>query len=208
MTAEDLYDFRFLADAQISPDGVRIAYVVRTIDREKNTYRSSIWSIPFDGSAPGTRLTAGPGQDALPRWSPDGRLLAFLSDRSAKADDPKKRKPKNVFVLSLDGGEARQLTTGEDDCADIAWSPDGARLAFTRRDAKSADAEDDGIRVWDRLRYKTDEGFLLDGRRRHVWIVEVASGDARRLTEGDWDDQQPAWSPAARSPAPPTGAIS
>src|SRR5438093_8867495 len=131
MTAEDLYDFRFLADAQISPDGVRIAYVVRTIDREKNTYRSSIWSIPFDGSAPGTRLTAGPGQDALPRWSPDGRLLAFLSDRSAKTDDPKNRKPKNVFVLSLDGGEARQLTTGEDDCADIAWSPNGARLAFT-----------------------------------------------------------------------------
>jgi dipeptidyl aminopeptidase/acylaminoacyl peptidase len=194
MTAEDLYDFRFVADAQISPDGARIAYVVRTIDREKNTYRSGIWHVPFEGGA-ATRLTAGPGQDALPRWSPDGRSLAFASDRAATSDDPKKRKPKNVFVLSLDSGEARQLTTGDDDCAELVWSPDGTRLAFTRRDAKPKDAKDDEIRVWDRLRYKTDEGFLLDGRRKHVWVVEVASGDTRRLTDGDWDDSAPSWSP-------------
>jgi len=194
MTAEDLYDFRFVADAQISPDGKRVAYVVRTVDREKNTYRSGIWLVPFEGGA-GTRLTAGPGQDALPRWSPDGRSLAFASDRAATSDDPKKRKPKNVFVLSLDGGEARQLTTGEEDCGELAWSPDGKRLAFTRKDAKPKDAKDDDIRVWDKLRYKTDEGFLLDGRRKRVWIIDVGSGEARRLTDGDWDDGAPSWSP-------------
>ena len=194
MTAEDLYDFRFVADAQISPDGKRVAYVVRTVDREKNTYRSGIWLVPFEGGA-GTRLTAGPGQDALPRWSPDGRSLAFASDRAATSDDPKKRKPKNIFVLSLDGGEARQLTTGEEDCGELAWSPDGKRLAFTRKDAKPKDAKDDDIRVWDKLRYKTDEGFLLDGRRKRVWIIDVGSGEARRLTDGDWDDTAPSWSP-------------
>src|SRR5713101_3667234 len=96
MTAEDLYDFRFLADAQISPDGSRVAYVVRTIDREANTYRSAIWIVPFDGSATGTRLTYGTGQDALPRWSPDGHWLAFVSDRAAPAGDGKKRKPKSL----------------------------------------------------------------------------------------------------------------
>jgi dipeptidyl aminopeptidase/acylaminoacyl peptidase len=194
MTSEDLYDFCFLADAQISPDGTRVAYVVRTIDREANGYRSSIWIVPFDGSSPGMRLTYGTGQDALPRWSPDGRSIAFVSDRNAVANDPKKRKPKNLFVLSLDGGEARQLTTGEDDCGDVTWSPEGARLAFTRRDAKVDEAADDGIRVYDRLRYKTDEGFLLDGRRRHVWVVDQ-SGAARKVTDGDWDDLQPSWSP-------------
>jgi dipeptidyl aminopeptidase/acylaminoacyl peptidase len=195
MTSEDLYDFRFLADAQISPDGSRVAYVVRTIDREANTYRSAIWTVPFDGSATGVRLTYGTGQDALPRWSPDGRSLAFASDRSAPVGDGKKRKPKNLFVLSFAGGEARQLTTFDDDCADLVWSPDGTKIAFTVKEPKAKDAEDDDIRVYDRLRYKTDEGFLLDGRRRHVWIADVETGGLRKLTDGDWDDLQPSWSP-------------
>jgi dipeptidyl aminopeptidase/acylaminoacyl peptidase len=195
MTPEDLYEFRFLADAQISPDGERVAYVVREIDRANNGYHSGIWLIPFAGGAP-QRLTSGPGQDALPRWSPDGKTLAFVSDRAAFASsEPKKRKPKNVYLLPLTGGEARQLTTLEDDCGDIAWSPDGTRIAFTAKDPKPKDApEEDGIRVYDRMRYKTDEGFLSDGRRRHVWIVDVPAGSARKLTDGDWDDAQPAWS--------------
>ncbi len=195
MTPEDLYAFRFLADAQIAPDGARVAYVVREIDRETNSYRSAIWLVPFDGSAPPSRFTNGPGQDALPRWAPDGRSLAFVSDRSAPAGDAKQRKPKNIFVLSLGGGEARQLTTFDDDCGDLAWSPDGARIAFTLKEPRAKDAEDDGIRVYDRMRYKTDEGYLLDGRRRHVWILDVAAGGTRKLTDGDWDDAQPAWSP-------------
>jgi dipeptidyl aminopeptidase/acylaminoacyl peptidase len=195
MTPEDLYAFRFLADAQISPDGARVAYVLREIDREANTYRSSIWLVPSDGGTPPVRFTAGPGQDALPRWSPDGRVIAFVSDRNAPAGDAKKRKPKNIFLLSLDGGEARQLTTFDDDCGELAWSPEGKRLAFTRKDAKPKDADDDGVRVYDRMRYKTDEGFLLDGRRKHVWVVDVQDGDARQLTRGDWDDASPSWSP-------------
>lgn len=194
MTSEDLYAFHFLADAQISPDGIRIAYVVRTIDRENNGYRSSIWLVPFDGSAPGTRLTYGTGQDASPRWSPDGWSIAFASDRNAPAGDGKKRKPKSLFVLSLAGGEARQLTTFDDDCGDIVWSPDGSKIAFTLKEPRPKDAEDDGIRVYDRLRYKTDEGFLLDGRRRHIWIADAGGAAARKLTDGDWDDSQPSWS--------------
>ncbi len=193
LTPEDLYGFRFLADAQLSPDGARIAYAVRTIDREKNAYRSAIWLVPFDGSAPGRQLTSGPGQDALPRWSPDGRRIAFVSDRAGEPEA--KKKPRNVFVLPLGGGEARQLTSFEEDCADLAWSPDGRRLAFTVKEPKAADAADDAPRVYDRMRYKTDEGFFLDGRRRHVWIVDAEGGEPRRLTDGDWDDAQPAWSP-------------
>src|SRR5687767_16007061 len=123
MTAEDLYTFRFLSDAQLSPDGARVAFAVRTVAPERDGYRSAIWLVPFDGSVEATRLTAGPGQDTLPRWSPDARTLAFVSDRAAPdKTDAKKRKPKNVFVLSLDGGEPRQLTSFDDDCGDIAWS--------------------------------------------------------------------------------------
>ena len=195
MTADDLYAFRFVTDAQISPDGARIAYVVREVDREKNGYRSAIWLAPFDGKGSGTRFTYGPGQDASPRWSPDGRSIAFVSDRNAAGGDEKKRKPKNIFVIALDGSEARQLTHFDEDPGDLVWSPDGGRLAFTLKDPKQKGAEDDGIRVFDRMRYKTDEGFFLDGRRKHVWIVDVAGGAPRRITDGDWDDAQPAWAP-------------
>jgi dipeptidyl aminopeptidase/acylaminoacyl peptidase len=199
MTPEDLYDFHFLADAQISPDGSRIAYVVRTIDRENNAYRSGIWLVSTDSGGEGARFTSGPGQDALPRWSPDGKSLAFVSDRDATVGDGKKRKPKNIYVLLLAGGEARKLTSFDEDAGDLTWSPDGRQLAFVLKDAKAKDAaDDDGVRVYDRMRYKTDEGFLLDGRRRHVWVVDIAGGEARRLTDGDWDDAQPAWSPDSR----------
>ena len=198
MTAEDLYAFRFLTDAQLSPDGARVAFAVRTVTPDRDGYRSSIWLVPFDGSREATQLTFGAGQDAQPRWSPDGRTLAFLSDRAAPVSEGKKRKPKNVFVLSLDGGEARQLTSFEDDCGDVAWSPDGRRIAFTVKDAKLATMNDDAPRVYERMRYKTDEGFLSDQRRKHVWLVDVAGSEPQRLTEGDWDDLQPAWSPDGR----------
>ena len=198
MTSEDLYDFHFLADAQISPDGARVAYVVRTIDRDTNSYHSGIWLVSADGSAQGTRFTSGPGQDSLPRWSPDGRTLAFVSDRNAPPGDGKKRKPKNVFVLSLEGGEARPLTLFDEDAGELAWSPDGKRLTFTLKDAKDKDAEESGIRVYDHMRYKTDEGFLLDGRRRHVWLVDPSGVEPRKLTDGDYDDAQPVWSPDGR----------
>jgi dipeptidyl aminopeptidase/acylaminoacyl peptidase len=197
MTAEDLYAFHFLTDAQLSPDGGRVAFAVRTVTPERDGYRSAIWLVPFDGAAAATRITAGPGQDTLPRWSPDARTLAFVSDRAAPGGttDGKKRKPKNIFVLSLDGGEARQLTSFDDDCGDVAWSPDGRRIAFTVKDAKPGGADDDAApRVYERMRYKTDEGYLSDQRRRHIWLVEAAGSEPRRLTDGDWDDTQPSWS--------------
>src|SRR4026208_2265193 len=83
MPAEDPSAFRFLADAQLSPDGERVAFVVRTVAPERDGYRSAIWLVPFDGSKEALRFTSGSGQDAHPRWSPDGRALAFLSDRGA-----------------------------------------------------------------------------------------------------------------------------
>jgi dipeptidyl aminopeptidase/acylaminoacyl peptidase len=203
MTAEDLYDFRFLTDAQLSPDGERVAFAVRTVTPERDGYRSAIWLVPFDGSSEATLLTAGTGQDTLPRWSRDARSLAFVSDRATpetpaapEKADGRKKKPKNLFVLSLDGGEPRQLTSFDDDCGDVAWSPDGRRIAFTVKDAKADGADDDAApRVYERMRYKTDEGYLSDQRRRHIWIVDASGSEARRLTDGDWDDQHPAWSP-------------
>jgi dipeptidyl aminopeptidase/acylaminoacyl peptidase len=195
LTPEDLYEFRFLTDAQISPDGARVAYAVKIVNQERDGYRGAIWTMPSDGSREPVQLTSGVGQDSAPRWSPDGLRIAFLSDRG-EARKGKRRAPRNIYLLDLEGGEARPLTALTEDCADLAWSPDGRTLAFVARDAKTAG--DDDVRVYDRLRYKTDEGGLLDGRHKHVWLVALDGAVPRQLTDGDWDDAQPHFSPDGR----------
>src|SRR5687767_9613096 len=122
LTPDDLYEFRFLTDAQISPDGERIAYAVKTANEKRDGYRGAIWIVPFDGSRAPVQITSGAAHDASPRWSPDGRRVTFLSERG---DVPKgkKRAPRNLYVLDLEGGEARTLTSFEDDCADVTGRP-------------------------------------------------------------------------------------
>src|SRR5438034_1189896 len=194
LTPEDLYEFRFLTDAQISPDGERIAFAVKTANEKRDGYRGAIWLVPFDGSRPLAQITAGAAHDSLPRWSPDGRRLAFTSDRG-ETPKGKKRPARNVFVLDLEGGEARQLTRFAEDCSDLVWSPDSRTLAFVVRDPRDDGDEDEGVRVYDRARYKADEGGLYDGRRKHVWLVALDGSAPRQLTDGDWDDGQPGYSP-------------
>jgi dipeptidyl aminopeptidase/acylaminoacyl peptidase len=192
LTSNDLYELRFLTDAQISPDGSHVAYAVKTVNEKRDGYRSAIWLAGVDGDTP-RQISSGAAQDASPSWSPDGRALAFLSDRG---DAPKgrKRAPRNVYLLALDGGEARQLTTFTEDCGDLAWSPDGRAIAVVVRDAKVTE-DDDGIRVYDGARYKSDEGGLLDGRRKHIWLVPLDGAPPRQVTSGDWDDGQPEFAP-------------
>jgi dipeptidyl aminopeptidase/acylaminoacyl peptidase len=197
LSSEDLYEFRFLTDAQISPDGARIAYAVKTANPTRDGYRGAIWLISSEGTEARAQITTGNALDSAPRWSPDGTRLAFTSDRG---DVPKgrKRPPRNIFVLDLAGGEARQVTRFGDDCSDLAWSPDGRSLAFVVRNPKDSEDEEDGVRVYDRARYKSDEGGLLDDRRKHLWIVGADGSAPRRLTDGDYDDGQPEFSPDGR----------
>src|SRR5688572_28134600 len=99
---EDLYAIKGVADAQVSPDGRQVAYVLSEIDRDADDYRTSIWVAAADGSSAPRRFTQGPKKDSAPRWSPDGSSVAFLSDRDGGAPQ--------LYVMPAGAGEGRKLT--------------------------------------------------------------------------------------------------
>jgi dipeptidyl aminopeptidase/acylaminoacyl peptidase len=186
--AEDLALLQLASDAQIAPDASAVAYVVTTMDREADRYRSAIWLARTDGSPP-RRFTSGTHRDTMPRWSPSGEELAFLSDRTGSDQ---------LWVIPRNGGEARQVTNFVEPVTGFAWSPDGQRIAVVTRAQQAegtVDPETDVVRLT-RLRYRFDgqRGFLHE-RRSHIWVVDPRTGTLERATDGDWDDDWPAWSP-------------
>ncbi len=191
LTADDLAGFAFVHEAVISPTGDRVAYAVRRMDLQADRYRAALFVSAVDGSAV-ARWTDGTADDATPRWSPDGQRLAFVSDRGA-VPAGKKRAPKNVFIADATGGEPRQIATFADDCGDLTWLPDGSGVIVTLKDAGTGQP-DDAPKVYDRIRYKSDDAGLLDLRRKHLWLVPL-EGAPRKLTDGDWDDTQPSVCP-------------
>src|SRR5205814_8797169 len=122
MVPQDLTRIAFVTDAQISPDGRRIAFVVTSLSEERDEYLSNIWVVDAAGGAP-RRFTAGPRRDIEPRWSPDGTQLAFLSERAPKDK-------LQLYLMPADGGEPAKLTALDNGVTSVVWSPDGRRLPF------------------------------------------------------------------------------
>ena len=195
MRPEDVYSLTSVGDPRISPDGHRVAYVVTRIDEEANAYRTAIWVSSLDGSEDPRQLTTGTRADHSPRWSPDGRWLAFVSNRDGEDE---KKAHGELYVLPADGGEPRRLTEGKEGVDAVAWSPDSSRLAFTRRDRDEAyDEEDDRRRAprrFTRVFFKLNGVGWIGDRRNHVFVVGVDGADERQLTEGDCENSQPSWS--------------
>jgi len=195
MRPEDVYELRWADDPRIAPHGRSAAYVSWRLEREENDYASAIWLVPLDGSGKPRRLTKGEKQDGSPRWSPDGSRLAFVSNRETKA--------KQLYVLPLAGGDPQRLTDLDEDVTEVVWSPDGARLAFSSRVRDKAYEEDDdrkrGPRRFERLQYKLDDEGWIGDRRRHLFTVAAdGSEEPNQLTDGDFEDATPSWSPDGR----------
>jgi dipeptidyl aminopeptidase/acylaminoacyl peptidase len=196
MRPEDVYELTGVGNPRISPDGTRVAYETWWIDREKNEYRGAVWVAPLDGTGEPRQFTSGEKRDGSPRWSPDGRWLAFTSNRGPD------KTPPQLYVMPADGGEPRKLTDGKEGVEGIAWSPDSTRIAFARRDRDEAyEEEDDAKRAprrFTRIFYKLDSVGWIGDRRKHLYLVGLDGSEARQLTHGDYEDDDLAWAPDGR----------
>lgn len=200
LASESLWKWQFVGDPQVSPDGSKIAYVHITVDEDKDNYRSSIW-LADAGTGRLKQITLGDARDTSPRWSPDGTRLAFLSNRRGS--------PAQIYVLSMDGGEARQITKIKNGASSIDWSPDGRFIAFNSRvsppDEGQADKKDAGKerapkeRVVTRLTYRVDGGGYLPEGFTHIFVVSSEGGEAKQVTRGDFNHNAPNYSPDGRS---------
>lgn len=197
---ESLAALRFVSDAQISPDGRRIVYVVSRMDVPRDRYLAELWLIEDEG-APRPLVTAS-GENTRPRWSPDGRRLAFLSDRSGS---------QQILVLELGGGEAWSLTAEPKGVGAFAWSPDGTQIAYlarsgepaAERTARNGQAPQGAGRalVTERLFFRADgtPGFVPEVRSRlRVIAARGRAAPSAPLTDGYAEPSAPAWSPDGR----------
>jgi dipeptidyl aminopeptidase/acylaminoacyl peptidase len=204
LKVDDIFALKSVGDPQISPDGAAVAYTVRGLDPKEDSADTDIYMVPFTGGAP-LRLTSSPKAETHPRFSPDGRYLAFLSGREGKKSQ--------VWLLDRRGGEAVRLTDFKASVSDLVWSPDGKRLALVVGDVDPDDPDADDKAggdkeappktpkpiVIDRLQFLRDgEGFLRD-LREHLYVFDVATKVATQITSGPYDDGEPVWSPDGRS---------
>lgn len=191
MTPDDLSRLNVPTDPRSSVHGTRTVFVVSTpqIDEDRNFRR--IWMRDGDGVRP---FTEGPG-DFAPRWSPDGKHLAFLRRKDEK-DKPQ------VAVMPADGGEPRVITDFTFGVEELEWSPNGSRLVAVGvtpiQDWEGLD-EDERKRKPRRIGfvpYRFDNKGWTHDRRRHLWLVDPAGEEEPRcLTPGEFDEEFPAWSP-------------
>jgi dipeptidyl aminopeptidase/acylaminoacyl peptidase len=176
VTVDDVLGLRVVGNAPaISPDGRAVLFTVRQwVDSGggKKEARTSIWRAPADGSVPARQITFGERSETQPDWSPDGRFMSFVASRGRDAKA-------QVWVLRADGGEARALTTADENVQAYAWSPDSRRLAYTVADAATADEKTAVERRDD------ERPFERPAPNVHLWVVDVATGAATRITSGD-----------------------
>jgi dipeptidyl aminopeptidase/acylaminoacyl peptidase len=187
LNADDFFRVQDLSEPQVSPDGLWVAYVVSSNDRDADEAKSAIWMVSWDGSQQLALTSATDGTDK-PKWSPDGRYLAFVA---TPADSDKGQ----IMLLDRRGGDAQQLINFTGDIGEYAWSPDGKQIAIAME--QGDEEKFPKPIVIDARHFKQDEdGYLRAGRARHLYLINVESKRIEPLTaDSKFNEDLPAWSP-------------
>jgi dipeptidyl aminopeptidase/acylaminoacyl peptidase len=191
LTVDDVFAIRRVGDPQLSPEGAWVAYTVTETRLADEKSETRVWMVPRAGGE-ALPLTLKGTSASRPRWSPDGKFLAFLAARDTGKTQ--------VWALDRRGGEARALTDVKQGVSSFDWSPDGTRLLLAILDPEEADSakKEKTRKPWviDRLQFKRDgEGYLTGSRRTHLYGLDLATRVLTQLTSGAADDGDAAWSP-------------
>ncbi len=195
---ETFFDMEGVSGPAISPDGRHIVFTREWVDTAKDQSRSNLWIVDAEGTRV-RELTRGSWRDSSPVWAPDGKRVAFLSDRDGTTQ---------LHIMYVDTGEIAQLTRGLRNVSSIAWSPDGKQMAFTQfmpdedpilsvqlpKRPRGADWARPPVLV-DRLTWARDGQGPVEKGYTHVFLVDgVLGGTPRQITDGNFNHTNPAWS--------------
>jgi len=178
-TIDDIMKLKTVVDVRISPDGSRILYVITEPNLKESNYNSDIWLVASRGGTP-VKLTNGPKRDDTPRWSPDGKRIAFISDRDGKPQ---------IWLIDIEGGEASEVTEVKTGVAGFEWSPVGQKIAMIVPDGPT-DEETKKIKEHDDVRV-VDQDY----KWTHVYLLDVAAKQTKQLTSGNQTVDDFCWSP-------------
>lgn len=198
ITPEDYMRFEFVGAPVLSPDGRSVVFPLTKIDEKQNRRRTSLWIVPYDGSAAPRMLTAEGSNANSPAFSPDGKTLAFVSARGEGAGSAR---PQIWLLPMAGGGEARKLTDLKNGVSTFKWSPQGDRFVVTSRTGPSDNGKSPSdVRHYTHIRYKFNDSGWFDDKRSHIFVVDAATGAAKQITDGqEWDDTDPQWSPDGKT---------
>jgi len=184
MRPDDVYALAAISALEVSPDGSTLAYTLERADKKEDSFRHELWTADADGRN-ARRICPTVDECTDPKFSPDGKRLAYISDAGGT---------EQLWITRASGGRGRAVTRAKEAISEFDWSPDGSRLVVVKDDPEIRKSDSAPWVITGTQILRDEDGFD-DGRHTHLYLVPASGGALKPLTSGRFDDDSPRWSP-------------